>query len=114
MKISDIFVFPSNYEGSSLALVEAMASGLPIIASKIDVLREIVDDGIDGILVENKNRMKLAEAISSLMDNAELRSYLGRNAKEKAVKLFDPIRHAKKLENMYQDLVCKNNKKTSI
>lgn len=102
MKMADIFVFPSNYEGSPLALVEAMASGLPVIASKIDVLKEIIDDGINGILVENNDCMKLAGAISGLMNNAELKAYLGRNAREKAVNLFNPAAHAKKLENIYE------------
>jgi glycosyltransferase involved in cell wall biosynthesis len=111
MKISDVFVFPSNYEGLPLALIEAMASGLPVIASKIDVLREIVDDGIDGILVENNDCVKLAEAISNLMGNAELMGRLSRNAREKAIKSFNPMAYAKKLENIYQGLVYKNNKK---
>jgi len=109
MGISDIFVFPSIYEGLPLALVEAMASGLPVIASKIDVLKEIVEDGVDGILVENSDYAKLAKAISGLIDNPELRGYLGKNAKEKAIKLFDSTAYAKKIENIYQELVYRNN-----
>jgi glycosyltransferase involved in cell wall biosynthesis len=105
MKISDIFIFPSIYEGLPLALIEAMASGLPVIASKIDVLKEIVEDGINGILVENNDRVKLSETISSLINNTELRGHLGRNAREKAVKLFDSAGHVKKIENIYQELV---------
>ena len=108
LRMSDIFVFPSLYEGFGIALVEAMASGLPVIASKIDVLKEIVDDGINGILVENNDHIKLSEAISSLIDNIELRHYLSGNAKEKVVKLFDLADYVKKLEDIYQKLICVN------
>lgn len=109
MKISDMFVFPSNYEGFGIALVEAMASGLPVVASKIDVLKEIIDDGMNGILVEKGNHIKLAETISSLINNVDFRHYLGRNAKEKAVKLFNPIEYTQRLESIYRELVYKNN-----
>ena len=108
LRASDIFVFPSLYEGFGIALIEAMASGLPVIASDIDVLRELVDNNIDGILIENGNHVKLAETISSLIDDIELRHCLGKNAREKAMKLSDPVRYAKELENIYQ-LTYKNN-----
>ena len=109
LRISDVFVFPSFYEGFGIALVEAMASGLPVIASKIDSLKEIVDDGVNGILVETNDHVKLAAIVSDLMRDAELRRYLGSNAMEKAVKLFDSAEHTKKLENIYQELISINN-----
>jgi glycosyltransferase involved in cell wall biosynthesis len=109
MKIADVFVFPSIYEGLPLALVEAMAGGLPVIASKIDVLKEIVDDGIDGILVENNDCVKFAETISGLIGNQELKGYLSGNAREKAIRLFSPVEHVRKLENIYWELTCGNN-----
>lgn len=102
---SDIFVFPSFYEGFGIALIEAMASGLPVIASNIDVLKELIDNNINGILIEKGDHRKLAETISGLIDNIELRHYLGRNAREKAIKLSDPIRYTKKLEDIYKALV---------
>lgn len=111
LKISDVFVFPSLYEGFGIALVEAMASGLPVIASNIDVLKEIVDNNINGILIEKGDHVKLAETISNLIDNAELRHSLGRNAKGKATEVFDAVSYTKKLENIYKELVSENIKK---
>lgn len=70
---SNLFVFPSKQEGLPVALMEAMASGLPIICSKIRGNIDLIDDGIGGIIINNENPRDYAEAIIKMfnMNNDE-------------------------------------------
>ncbi|MBU2541470.1 MAG: glycosyltransferase [Candidatus Omnitrophica bacterium] len=103
MAASDIFVFPSLYEGFGIALVEAMAVGLPIIASDIDSLKEIVSDRKEAILVQKQNPKILADAISELVRDEKLRRHLGENARKKAFELFNAKGLVRKLQTFYEE-----------
>lgn len=78
---SSIFVLSSLREGFSLALVEAMNCGLACVAFDSTGPKEIINDGVDGLLVENKNSLLLAEKINYLIENEEFRVLLGKQAK---------------------------------
>jgi glycosyltransferase involved in cell wall biosynthesis len=73
----DVFVFPSLYEGFGGALLEAMALGLPIVASDIPAVREVVDDGANAILVPPGDAPALASAIDGLLDDTGRRQAFG-------------------------------------
>lgn len=73
MTIASIFVLPSLSEGFPLVIVEAMASGLPIITTNITGLPEIIKENRNGYLVEPKNSTKIAEKILLLLKDDELR-----------------------------------------
>lgn len=103
MNASDIFAFPSLYEGFGIAMIEAMASGLPVVASDIIPLNKIIRNNIDGILVEKQNYKILADKISELIKDKARRAYLGRNARERAME-FDVKKYVINLENIYQGL----------
>ena len=83
-KSADICVFPSRHEGFGLVVLEAMASGIPIIASDIPSFREIISDGVDGKLFKTEDSGALSKAIVNLSQDPQLRKELSLNAYQKA------------------------------
>src|SRR5262249_47319339 len=81
---ASIFVLASCEEGLPLALLEAMAAGLPIIATNVGGIPSVVDHGQQGLLVEPNDSQSLAEAIHVLMDSRELNKALRVNAAQRA------------------------------
>lgn len=77
MAAFDVFLLPSLREGFGLVLLEAMSRRLPIVASRVGAIPEIVIDGETGILVEPRNADELAKAISRLLKDRALRKYMG-------------------------------------
>lgn len=73
----DFAVVPSREEGFGLSALEAMAAGVPVVASRVDALTEVIIDDVTGLLFEMGNASALAEAIVGLAGNAELRLQMG-------------------------------------
>jgi glycosyltransferase involved in cell wall biosynthesis len=80
---SDVFVLPSRWEGLPVALLEAMGAGLPVVATHVEGVDEVVQQGLQGLLVPPENTEALAEALLQLMRNAELRSRMGKEARKR-------------------------------
>lgn len=80
----DILVLPSKTEGWGLSLMEAMACGKAVVASRVGGVPELVREGIDGILVEPGDVAALAEAMTKLLSDSALRSQMGRAGRERA------------------------------
>ena len=103
----DIFVLPSLSEGSPFTLIEAMMAGKAIIASDIPSIREIVRHNEEAILVDPLDVGALNRAILLLYNNPDLRTKLGRRARERA-KLYDVSKVYGQILNVYEELVrCK-------
>lgn len=84
----DVFLFTSHREGLSVAVLEAMASGLPIVATRVGGIAEQVDDGVTGYLADVGDVVALARSVVALIDDAELRATMGARARAKAAELF--------------------------
>jgi glycosyltransferase involved in cell wall biosynthesis len=83
MSAADIFVLPSLWEGIPMVIAEAMAAGLPIVASRVGGIPDMIADGTDGVLCE-PNGASLAERIERLISDARLRASIGSAAREKS------------------------------
>ena len=85
----DVVVLPSHREGLPRTLLEAAACGLPLIITDVPGCREVVSDGVDGLLVPKGDSKALAQAIRRLQENPELARRLGEAARLKARSQFD-------------------------
>jgi glycosyltransferase involved in cell wall biosynthesis len=97
---TDIFSFPSVYEGFGMSNVEAMATGTPVIVNDIPVLREVVGDA--GLFVDATEPRQLADAIRELYDNPELRERLGEKARKRARTHFPLAKTVKEYNEVYR------------
>lgn len=82
LTVADVFVFPSYYEAMPMALVEAMASGVPVVGSDIPAMHEVLGDA--GIIVPADSAEEIATAIRKIFDSAELRNQLQMRSRERA------------------------------
>lgn len=103
-------VLPSIcYEQFPMTLVEAYASGLPVIVSRLGPMQELVDEGVTGLLFEPGNSVDLAEKMSWAKDNPEKMLAMGRNARMKYERFYTPGRNYQQLMNIYEEAIqaCK-------
>jgi len=100
---SDIFVFPTSYEAFSLATLEAVASGLPILATKVNGTEELIMDGYNGFYIK-KEPNDIAEKINLFIESDSLRKQMSRNARKTAEKYsWDKI--AKRTVKVFEEVV---------
>ncbi|HEY2131753.1 MAG TPA: glycosyltransferase family 4 protein [Acetobacteraceae bacterium] len=86
---ADIFALPSHFEGLPMSVIEAMLTGLPVVATDIRGPREQVVDGVTGLLVPPASAPPLADALRRLVDDSGLRHRMGAAARERALALYD-------------------------
>lgn len=101
----DIFVLPSRWEGFGIVLLEAGLAGLPVIASRVDGIAEIIKDGEDGLLFEPGDHSELADKISFLMNNESECARLGRNLQKKVIENFDIKKIVAEYEKSYLEIL---------
>ncbi|MCZ4280892.1 glycosyltransferase family 4 protein [Kiloniella laminariae] len=89
MRACDIFTLPSHREGMPRSIIEAMMTGLPVVATDIRGSREEVLDGTTGILVPVQSPDKLADALCRLVNSPKLRENMGNAGRERALELYD-------------------------
>jgi glycosyltransferase involved in cell wall biosynthesis len=100
-----MLVLPSVwFETFGLVGAEAMSHGIPVIASRIGALGDLIEDGVDGLVFTPGNAGELAEKIRLLWNDPELCRRLGRAARTKAAALWSPECHMLKLERVYEDV----------
>lgn len=107
LSAADINVLPTFYEGFPLTVLEAMASGLPTVASNVGGIPEAIEDGFSGMLVPAGSSTDLAAAVSTLIADADLRQRLGCAARQRALQSFTFDQQIRATEEMYTDLLSK-------
>ncbi len=102
----DIFAMPSVGKGETfgVAAVEAMATGLPVVASRVGGLPEVVDDGITGTLVEPGNVEQLTAALIKYIESEELRKKHGENGRMKVERDYNWQENTEKMNMLYTSL----------
>jgi len=101
----DVYLNTSVHEGIPLSVLEAMAHRVPVIAPRVGGLSEIVEDGMDGYLIENRNPKAFAEKCLQLLKNKTLREQIGSAAREKVISGFSIDQMAGKYYRLYRDVV---------
>ena len=102
---ADFYVLPSLYEGCPYTLIEAMALGLPCVATKAEGSRDIIEDGATGLLVPIADPPALAEALLRLLASPELSARLAATAREVTRKRFTADRMATATARLYESLL---------
>jgi len=105
--ICDIFVCPSRLEGFGLTILDAMAAGKPVVATKVGAIPEIVRDKENGFLVESDNKDELALAITQLLSNGSQAKTMGESNIKKVQEHYSWEISAQKVERLYSDLIKK-------
>lgn len=104
LNAADIFTLPSQHEGNPMSLMEAMAAGLPVVASRVGGVPELVGEGKTGILVPPDAVPCLQQALQTLVHHSELRLQMGQAARQHAVERFDIRQTVRLYEALYDQL----------
>jgi glycosyltransferase involved in cell wall biosynthesis len=109
LKEMDIFVMPSILEGMSNAILEAMATGLPVIATDSGGNRELVDEGGTGYLFPVGDDQRLGELLLDLLGSEEKRRAMGRAGRQRVMERFTVQRMVAELERVYLEGLGRGN-----
>ena len=101
LSIMDVFVLTSLIEGLPNTILEAMACGLPVVATNVGGIPEVVENGKSGILVEPRDYSSIADAVVNLLENANLRKEMGARGREIVERKFGLDRMIEDYENLY-------------
>jgi glycosyltransferase involved in cell wall biosynthesis len=99
---AEILILPSRAEGLPNVILEAMAAGLPVVATRVGGTPEIIEDGATGLLVPPEDPCALAEAIQRLLRDRSMAARVGRTARERIRTSFSFERVAREIETVYE------------
>jgi len=109
LHLSDIFVLPSRTEGLSNALLEAMRSGLPCVATAVGGNPEVVGDGVTGFIVPSQDPEAIAGSVIELLNNPAMRCAMGSAGRERVRRHFSSRAMAEKVRSAYDGLLQRRN-----
>jgi len=111
----DVFAFASQSEGFGQVVIEAMAAGKPVVASKIPPLTEIIVNQETGLLVEPQNPVIFAEALSRLLSSPQARRQMGSRGRQRVEKFFTAKRMTKQTLALYEEVLrCKREQRAVV
>jgi glycosyltransferase involved in cell wall biosynthesis len=105
MAAADLFVLASRWEGCPMAVLEAMAMGLPVIASRVGGVPEMIEDGVSGLLLPAGDALALSRAITHLLGDRALACQLGQAARRRVENCFTVQQGAGALAAVYREVV---------
>lgn len=101
---ADIGVSSSDSEGSPLSIMEYLAAGKPVVATRVGGVPDIVEDGVHGLLVERRDPAALARALANLLRNPERRAEMGARGRERQQREFTIEAMIRHVEELYEEL----------
>jgi glycosyltransferase involved in cell wall biosynthesis len=104
--VANIMVLPSHSEGSPNAVLEAMSAGVPILATSVGGVPEILENNRTGLMVPPNSPTALATALERLMGDADLRNRLAHAAREHALVAFSPQTYCRNLVKCYEEVLA--------
>jgi len=104
MNIIDINTLTSKKEALSISLIEGMSIRLPAVSTNSGGPAEVVENGVNGFLVENENSRAFADAVLELIRNPEKRELMGIEAEKTARETFSPEAMVMRLERVYKEV----------
>jgi glycosyltransferase involved in cell wall biosynthesis len=114
---SDVAVLSTNSEGSPLSVMEYMDAGLPVVATRVGGIPDLIDDGVQGLLVEPQDAAGLGDAIARVLDDPEEARRMGERGRERRRREFDIDVMVANLQDLYLELFAqtrRGRRETSI
>ena len=107
---SDIYAMPSIFEDESfgVAAIEASATGLPVVASSVGGVPEVIRNNITGFLVKKNNIGELVAALKKLIEDYELRKKMGKAGRELVENRYDWKDNLRSMANLYEKVLAKS------
>lgn len=105
MKALDVLIVPSLSEPFGRVVIEAMAAKTPVVASRVGGIPDIIENGVNGILVPLKNPKAISEAVIRLLSDKDLYYNISQNSSKTVEELFSIPKHVEKVEKLYQSLI---------
>ena len=105
IKASDVFVFPSLYEGLGVSLLEALALGAAVAASDIEPINEVIVDGVNGRLFRPRDPDDIASVVTDLLISTDQRNRLGEEGQVTISEKYTAEAAVRGLEQLYRDVL---------
>lgn len=103
----DVFALSSRFEGGPYAPLEAMRAGTPVVLTEVVGSRDTVEDGVSGLIVPPEDPARLAEAVTTLLQDPQRRAAIGRAGRQRVEERFDVRAMGRALDDLYADLACR-------
>jgi glycosyltransferase involved in cell wall biosynthesis len=104
LQASDMFVFPSDYEGFSLSILEAMTAALPMVSTRVGIAAELAHTCRFALLVPPRDRAGFRDAVQRLLPDADLRAELGANARAAVLAQYSVTEEARRYIGLFEEL----------
>jgi len=104
---ADIYINPSYYESFGMSIIEAMAAGLPVVATRVGAVPDLISDGRNGLLVDAADPSAIADTVSKLFNSDTLRNSIASLSREMVHKQFSYDMICSALVEMYRDVLSR-------